>query len=199
MRDHHSPATLHRDASQPHPTDHALLDRVRKHDQDALLQLYQRYGGLVYSVAFRTLNSAEDSEEVAQDVFLRLWEKSEHFDAARGSLAGWLVTITRNAAIDCYRSRARHTPDQPMVSLDDAPLVWQLADPASAQHELHIRIAAAMQDLTTEQQEAISLAYFQGLSHTEIAARLGRPLGTVKSHIRQGMQRLRDVFGSHEE
>lgn len=199
MRDLSSFAMPEQSTMTEQETVQSLLERIRQHDQEALLQLYRLYGGLVYSVAYRTLQDTHDSEEVTQDVFLRLWEKSEYFDTQRGSFIGWLVTITRNAAIDRFRRRQRQQPSTIVESLEDTPQAWQMVDPVHQEQDLRYKIAAAMHHLSQEQREAITLAYFEGLSHREIAEKLGRPLGTIKSHIRQGMQRLREVFESHRE
>lgn len=184
------------DASSP--TDIALLARIQQDDQDALMTLYHRYSRLVYSVAYQTLNNQEDSEETTQDVFLRVWKKSSQYDAARGSFVGWLVTVTRNAAIDRLRVRQRRDVSPDTLSLDADHAVWANLEPHTRDQDLHHQLASALHTLSNEQQEAISLAYFYGMSHSEIAEKLGRPLGTVKSHIRQGMKRLRDIYLSHD-
>ncbi|MFN8378862.1 MAG: sigma-70 family RNA polymerase sigma factor [Anaerolineae bacterium] len=177
------------------PADGELIARLRAHDEQALLELYRRHGTLVYSIALRTLGNAQDAEEVTQDVFLQLWKKHDRYDSARGSLGGWLAVTTRNAAIDRYRHKQRHETDARALSMDDAPQLWEvIADDDSADLEMRRAVAALVGRLEPNQREAIQLAYFYGMSQSEIADRLHRPLGTIKSHIRQGMERLRQLW-----
>lgn len=175
-----------------------LVNKLHNYDEEALIQLYQRYGSLVYSIAFQTLGNEQDAEEVTQDVFLRIWEKSRQFDSSRGKFIAWLTTIARNSAIDRLRKRNRHGLDSQLVSLDDTPQLWETISVDNQDDDLRRSIASAMHHLTTEQREAIVLAYFYGMSQAEIADQLQRPLGTVKSHIRQGMQRLRELWLSQK-
>jgi RNA polymerase sigma-70 factor (ECF subfamily) len=186
-------------ASAAEPTDRELVDRLRARDETALLALYRRYGTLVYSVALRTLGDAQDAEEVTQDVLLSLWKQPHVYDPARGSLGGWLAVMTRNAAVDRYRRRRRHEPAAELVSLDGTPALWDLL-PGDEPGDPDLRrgLAALVGRLATEQREAIILAYIYGMSQTEIAQHLNRPLGTVKSHIRQGMERLRQLWTSQD-
>ena len=177
------------------PTDGELIDRLRRHDEPALRELYRRHSTLVYSIALRTLGNAQDAEEVTQDVFLQLWKKANRYDPARGSLGGWLAVTTRNAAIDRFRHGQRREPDAGELLLDDAPQLWEvLGTDESDDFELRRTVASLVGRLESGQREAIQLAYFYGLSQVEIADRLHRPLGTVKSHIRQGMERLRHLW-----
>lgn len=169
-------------------SDLELVRQVQQQTEEALIALYHRYGTLVYSIAYRILGNQQDAEEVTQDVFWRLWEKSDQFDATRGAFGAWLASITRYSAIDYLRKRTRQIPLQEITVWDESLLV------ETEDQELQQRMLAALQNLSAEQQEAIALAYFQGMSQTEIADYLGRPLGTVKSHIRQGMQRLRQIW-----
>lgn len=175
-----------------------LVNQVREQNEAALVELYRRYGTLVYSIALRTLDNVQDAEEVTQDVFLQLWEKGDQFDRSRGTFIAWLTTCARNAAIDRLRKRRRREPAQGTISLEDSPQVWELLEVETPDDELRFSIAAAVRRLSPAQQEAILLAYFYGLSQDEIAKKLRRPLGTVKSHIRQGMDRLRQIWLSQE-
>ncbi|MGB1285288.1 MAG: RNA polymerase sigma factor [Aggregatilineales bacterium] len=180
-------------------TDNDLVVQLQQQDEAALMELYQRYGRLVYSIAFQTLNNQEDAEEVVQDVFLRVWEKGDQFDPTRGKFIAWLTTIARNTSLNRLRGRTRHEPDQPTVSLDASPQLQETLPANHPDRDLQRSITAALHTLSKPQQEAISLAYFYGMSHSEIATHLGRPTGTVKSHIRQGMQKLRQIWHSQDK
>lgn len=160
---------------------HALLERVTNGDEEALLQLHAEFNQLVYSVAYHTVQNQMDAEEVAQDVFLKLWHKVETYDPAKGRFVTWLLTITRHTAIDRVRRRRQQT-----LPLEE----WD----APHDNALDNDLADALRTLNDEQRQAIYLAYFQGLSHTQIAEQLGRPLGTVKTHLRQGMDQLRHIW-----
>lgn len=170
-----------------------LLNRILAHEEEALLELHRHYANLVYSVAYRVLNNAQDTEEVTQDVFLRLWDKAASFDPDKGKFSTWLATITRRMAIDHLRKRQRRNPDQ-SVSMDEKPYLWETTLVQEDLSELQRTLLSAMGELSQEQQQAIQLAYFHGMSHTDIADHLQRPLGTVKSHIRIGMQKLRSIW-----
>jgi len=155
--------------------------------------LHDRYVNIVYSVAYRVLNNAQDAEEVVQDVFLRVWERSASFDDRKGKFTTWIATISRRIAIDRLRSRERKTPDE-SFSMDAAPHLWETTLVQEDMTDLQRSLLSAIAELSDEQQQAIKLAYFHGMSHSDIAAHLNRPLGTVKSHIRLGMQKLRGIW-----
>lgn len=181
------------------PTDRELVERLHTRDESALLALYRRHGTLVYSIALRTLGSAQDAEEVVQDVLLNLWKKPDVYVPDRGSLGAWLAVTTRNAAVDRYRHRRRREPAQEPLSIEESPSLWEtLESEQSPDLELRRGMAALVGRLTTEQREAIILTYVYGMSQSEIAQRLDRPLGTVKSHIRQGMERLRQLWSAQD-
>jgi RNA polymerase sigma-70 factor, ECF subfamily len=177
------------------PEDAALLKRIAAGDGNALLMLHQRYATLVYSMAWRVLNDAGMAEEVTQDIFLKLWQKSQHYDPQRGRFCNWLLSVTRFAAID----RLRHEKRAPLLSdLDGDP-----GDDASAtklvpiDHEnwergRHLRLL--VEQLPANQRQLIELAYFGGLTHSELADQLKLPLGTVKSRLRQGLEKLRTLW-----
>ncbi|MBL8144994.1 MAG: sigma-70 family RNA polymerase sigma factor [Anaerolineae bacterium] len=179
--------------------DEALMAQLRRHDEAALRALYQRYGGLVYSIASRTLPESQDAEEVTQDVFLRLWKHAAAWDPARGTLAAWLAATARHAAIDQYRRKQRREPAPGPLSMDEHTALWETLVTASGDDsDRQQRVAAMLQRLEAPQREAIVLAYFYGMAQSEIAEHLHRPLGTVKSHIRQGMERLRQIWLAQE-
>lgn len=173
-----------------------LLHGVRRRDEDALAALYDQYGGLVFTLAFRLVGDRDLAEEVMQDVFLRCWHGIEQFDAARGPFAAWLMGVTRNRAIDVLRgrqhqARLRESASLPSESADE-PHAHDEADAIAARQS----IQSALVELSQPQREAIQLAYFRGLSQAEVADHLGQPLGTVKTRIRDGLRRLRGLLAS---
>jgi RNA polymerase sigma-70 factor (ECF subfamily) len=167
-----------------------LLERIQAGDQTALVEIHARYINLVYSMAYRVLGESMAAEEVAQDTFLRLWKKSYTYDAAKGRFATWLLTVTRRLAIDTLRVRQRQQPDNRLVSIDEEPDIWENVLSVE-ENDLRRTLRSAMSGLPEEQREPIELAYFYGLSQPEIADALDVPLGTVKTRIRLGMQKLR--------
>jgi len=180
-----------------HVNDETLLQLIARSQENALSELYDRYGRLVYSVAMNSLADAERAEEITQDVFVRVWEKAETYRVEQGRVATWLTSITRNRCIDILRhSRARH--ENLLISWEEA----ENLDPPSPQNvEWEVDLAQsqrqvrwAVSQLPEEQKQALGLAFFQGLSHPEIAQTLGEPLGTVKTRIRLGMQKLRQLI-----
>lgn len=172
--------------------DAQLLRRIAAADQTALAELYDRHSAILYSVAVKILQDEKEAEDVLQEVFLQIWEKATAFDTARGSALGWTATLARNKSIDRLRSRQRR--DRFMVYSPDEN---QASEPFDAtEHPLFAReqmslIRAVVGSLPAEQQTAIRLAFFEGLTHEEIAARLTTPLGTIKARIRRGMLHLR--------
>jgi RNA polymerase sigma-70 factor (ECF subfamily) len=175
-------------------SDEALLHLIARSQENALSELYDRYGRLVYSVALNSLSDPARAEEVTQDVFERVWEKARTYSAEQGRVVTWLTSIARHRSIDLYRrSRSHHEElrvawqDVETIELqDDGHNVEWEAD--LAQRQQHIRWAVSQ--LPAEQKLAVGMAYFQGLTHPEIANALGEPLGTVKTRIRLGMQKL---------
>lgn len=176
--------------------DEDLVTRLRWRDIAAFEALYDRHAALVYSVAYRVVGNAQVAEDVTQEVFLRLWRRPDLFDVSRGRFTTWLVSVTRNRAVDEVRSMGRRLqheiaqPDAGPPDIGDA----SAPDPeAEAQLTLEREaVQAALATLPEEQREALFLAYFGGLTQQEIAERLGQPLGTVKTRIRLGMKKLRD-------
>jgi len=173
--------------------DAALLSRLLRRDVSAFEQLYERHSRLVYRLVLRIVQQAATSEEVVQDIFLQLWRNAKHYDSTRGPFAPWLLTLARNRALDHLRlksERQRRLEEQ----ADTLPAVFAAPD---YEHELDEkrraeRVRALMASLAPQQKKAIELAYFEGLSHSEIAATLKEPLGTVKSWIRNGLLRLKE-------
>jgi RNA polymerase sigma-70 factor (ECF subfamily) len=179
--------------------DPQLLARVVKGDHQAFGQLYDQSSALLYSMALRILGNREEAAELLQDVYLEVWRKVARYDVGRGTPVAWLITLTRSRAID--RLRARTSRTQHMTNdAPDGSLTARVADrhpgpfEAHADQELRGLVGSALADLPQAQQQAIELAYYEGLSHMEIAARLNQPLGTVKTRIKLGMSKLRDVL-----
>lgn len=178
--------------------DESLIERVATGEQQALLHLYDRYSGRVYALALRMLGDSMTAEEVTQDVFLKLWSRARSYLSSRGSFAPWLLTIARNTALDRLRLERR----RPTLADDDEPEeTWQdIADEQSTLEEARWRsLHFAVQALPLEQRQVIELAYYQGLSHSQIAEYLGWPVGTVKTRLRLGMEQLRQHWLADEK
>ena len=175
-----------------------LLNRIKDHDETALVELYDHYVNAVFSIAYRVLENTQDAEEVTQDVFLRIWNKSEQYNPAKGKFISWLLTITRRIAIDHLRHKQRTTQVTNPISLDEKEYLWETALIYQDLSDLQRTLVSALQELPADYRNAIQLAYFRGMTHNEISQHLNKPLGTIKSHIRQGMEKLRSVWISPE-
>ncbi|MBW3613645.1 MAG: sigma-70 family RNA polymerase sigma factor [Chloroflexi bacterium] len=170
-----------------------MLVGIARHDEASLAALYDRYHRLAFSLALRVVNDRGRAEDVVQDAFLSVWRKAGTFVEGRGSVKTWLTSIVRNRAIDVVRARRESDADDESVLLalrDGAPSVVEQVTTGLDR----ALVRAAVQSLPAEQQHAISMAYFEGRSHSEIAEVTGLPLGTVKSRIRLAMSRLRDAL-----
>ena len=155
----------------------------------ALADLYDRYSGIVYAVALRVLGDTGAAEDILQEVFLQLWRNPGAFDAARGSLGAWLAVITRNRAIDSLRRRKPETEIEDVV-LSVAPDLAGDADRSRAA----AKVRGVLSTMPSPQRTALEMAYFEGMSHSEIASKTGEPLGTIKTRIRAGLMALRKAF-----
>lgn len=172
-----------------------LLQRIQNGDQDALIALHAQYANLVYSVAYRVLNDSMAAEEVTQDTFMRLWKKGYTYDPEKGRFVTWLLTVTRRLAIDMLRQWKQRTPKTGMSFIDENPELWEkVLSTDAATNDLRRTLASALAQIPEEQRAAIELAYFYGMSHSDIAEYLQVPLGTIKTRIRQGMQKLRSAW-----
>jgi len=177
--------------------DARLLAGMRTRDPRALEDAYRAYGGLVYGLALRVARDTHTAEEITQDVFVYAWQNAERYDTARGTLAAWLLTLARSRGIDRLRSRQSQDRRASGLAQEVAaaePLRQPDALAGLVAEERAQRVRAALATLPPEQREALEIAYFQGASHSEVAAHLGAPLGTVKTRIRQGMLRLRGAL-----
>src|SRR5262245_36920477 len=173
--------------------DQAALVRLARGDQSALAELYDRHARPIYSLALRILREQGDAEDIVQEVFAQAWNQAARFDTSRGAVAAWLLMMARSRAIDRLRAR-RSRPE----TASDAAVVERLPD-AAARQDLQLlsseqvdMLKNALEGLPAPQREALELAYYEGLTHTEIADRLSEPLGTVKTRIRQAVIRLRE-------
>jgi RNA polymerase sigma-70 factor, ECF subfamily len=171
--------------------DLAIVTGLKAGDQTAMAELYDRFSSIVYAVALRVLGDTGAAEDVLQDVFLQLWRNPGAFDAARGSLAGWLAVIARNRAIDALRKRRPETDIEDVI----ISVTPDLASEAERQRAAE-KIRGVLGAMPTAQRSAIEMAYFEGMSHSEIAAKTGEPLGTIKTRIRAALMTLRKAFGT---
>jgi RNA polymerase sigma-70 factor (ECF subfamily) len=169
------------DSSSP-----TLIGRIAAGDHGALGELYDAYAGLVNGLALRILREGTDAEDVVQEVFVQVWRQANRFDPARGNVGAWLCTIARTRALDRLRRRVARR-EEPSEA---APLATGVPRTEEA-----LAVRKALDGLSTEQRRALELAYYEGLTQTEIAARLGEPLGTIKTRIRTAMMRLRETLG----
>ncbi len=178
----------------------ALIAAVAAGDDAAMARLYDRFAPLVTALAVRMLRDRAAADELVEDVFVEIWRRSSQYDGGRSRLATWIATIARSRGIDRIRTRQRQgrvgaaddTSPNAVAAPAADPAVRVLAD------EQRVRISRALRTLAPEQREALELAYFNGLTQVQVAERLSRPLGTVKTHMRLGLIRLRDELRTHE-
>ena len=169
--------------------DMGLLTRIQSGDQEAMSALFDRYGTMVYSVALRVLKDAGEAEDVMQEIFVQVWKNPGAFVSGKGSLGGWLVVVARNRSIDMIR---RRRPTE-QVELFALPSSTNLAREAE-RNSLLGKIRGVMVSLPEEQRKSVELAFFEGLSHSEIAEKTGDPLGTVKTRIRLALTSIRKAL-----
>lgn len=185
-----TPYTRERRLSSPaknqEVNDASLVAAIRRGNQEAMAELYDRYSSVVYAVALRVLGETGAAEDVLQEVFMQLWRNPGAFDAGRGNLAPWLAVITRNRAVDVLRKR------WPQSELEETTLSVDPDLAAEADRgRVSQRVRAALSEMPTQQRRALEMAYFEGYSHSEISSKTGEPLGTVKTRIRNGLFLLR--------
>jgi len=172
--------------------DEEVLARVARADEDALGELYDRFGRVAYGLAFRILRDPALAQDAVQDAMLSAWRTAASFDPLRGKASTWLLTLVHRRAVDVVRREDRRRA-QP---LDDAPIASGDATDETAEVRMQRRaVQAALAQLAPEQREALELAYYGGLSQSELAERLGVPLGTVKSRMFAALAKLRDLLG----
>lgn len=171
------------------------MERLSRRDQTALERLYDRYSALVYSLLLRMTQETASAEELTQEVFLKVWRNAHLYESSRGSLEAWLVTVTRNIGLDHVRSKR----EKQRRLEDTETIAVVVAEPRTEEWVDRRRrmgqVRTLMASLPEDQRRALELAYFEGLTQTEIAARLEQPLGTVKSWVRSALLRLRGELG----
>jgi RNA polymerase sigma-70 factor (ECF subfamily) len=178
--------------------DPALIERIRSGDRSAFGGFYDRYSALLFSVASRVLGDRKEAEDVLQEVMLVIWHKSGEYDPKLGTLSSWAVTLTRNKALDRLRARTRRLrliEEVTILAEDPDTTPFPSANELLYGRERAEQLRRALQELPSEQRMAIELAFFTGLTQSDIAARLQQPLGTIKARIRRGMLRLREQLG----
>jgi RNA polymerase sigma factor (sigma-70 family) len=172
-------------------TDEELLGRVAGGEETALAELYDRFSRVTYGLAVRVLRDRALAEDAVQDAFLTVWRTAASFDARRGSASTWVLTLVHRRAVDLVRREERRRGDP----LDDAPVAsGDATDETAEVREQRRAVQAALVQLPAEQREALELAYYGGLSQSELAEKLGVPLGTVKSRMFTGLSKLRDLL-----
>ena len=179
----------------------ALVAQIAKGNQDALSELYDSTNRMVYGLALRILGNSSSAEEVLVDVYVQVWRRAHSFDPVRGKVTSWLVSMARSRAIDALRSSQTRGANL-AVSLEDVSELQDLRGGPEGHSVLRSRaqvVQKSLAELPEDQRSAIELAYFSGLTHGEIAARTGLPLGTVKTRIRSGMVRLRELLAPYQQ
>lgn len=172
-----------------------VVARLQQRDPKALAELYDRYGGMIYRLVLRIVRDTGIAEDLVQETFLKAWNHAGSFDLERGAAGPWLLAIARNRALDYLRSQSRRGPNT--VQFSETEHTSRFLDfPAEAlRFELAGKVNRALEQLTGEQRQTIQLAYFEGMSQSEIAERMGQPLGTVKTWMRRAMLRMREAMG----
>jgi RNA polymerase sigma-70 factor (ECF subfamily) len=180
----------------------ALVPAIARGDVTAFEALYDRYSSTLYAVLLRILGNPEDAQEVLQESFVKVWTSARMFDAARGSETAWLISIARSRGIDRLRSRKirvnRENDAGREVSIQSSFVVKAAGTDDAIQAEQRVAVRGALADLPEAQRVALELAYFEGLSQSEIAERLREPLGTVKTRMQLGMKKLRERLRAHQ-
>lgn len=173
----------------------SLMERIAKSDQSALATLYDATNRLAYGLILRVLGDASTAEEVLLDVYTQVWKQAANYDTGRGSPLAWITTIARTRAIDRLRSGWQDRQrKEPLDLLNDRETSAANPEQASVNSERQRFVRNALSELSPEQREVIELAYYGGLSHSEIATKLDQPLGTVKTRTRLGMMKLREAL-----
>jgi len=178
------------------PPDSSLIEKMMAGDEQALAAIYDRYSGMLFGMLSRILQDRQAAEEVLQDLFMQLWRNAGQFDASRGSLPAWLMVIGRNRGISRLRGRRdREVMEEEEGDYANTFVSSQNIEDEAVRAELARHVSAALGQLPVEQRQAVELAYFEGMTQSEIATQTGIPLGTVKTRVRTAMQTLRQTLG----
>lgn len=183
-------------AVQVTDNDEKLVARLQRRDPQALGELYDRYGRLTYALILRVVRDAGIAEDLVQETFLRVWNRVQGFDPQKGSIGPWLLAVARNRAIDYLRSAGGRERNALEFEETDHPALYTDMERDLLNSDQTRRVKQAMQKLSANQRQVIELAYFEGLSQTEMAEKMGQPLGTVKTWVRTALQTLRQELGT---
>ncbi len=172
-----------------------LMARLQNRDPQALAELYDRYGGILYGVILRIVQDSGTAEDLVQETFLRIWNHVGGFDSARGAAGPWLLTVARNRALDYLRCQGKRIRNTVELNETEHPSLFMDMQSDNLRFDVVNHVKSALARLAANQREALELAYFEGMSQTEIAERMGQPLGTVKTWMRRALQQLREELG----
>jgi RNA polymerase sigma-70 factor, ECF subfamily len=177
------------------PDDFGLIDRLQKRDPQAMVELYDRYGKLIFSIILRAVRSTPTAEDLTQETFLRVWNRIHTFSNERGNLQGWLVTVARNRAFDYLRS-LQSSVNLATSNLDDVERAGHFCSEVDQSDRISKQnaVKTALNLLPEDQREVIELTHYEGMTQTEIAEKLGKPLGTVKGLVRGALKKLRNAM-----
>jgi len=179
-------------AVQIRADDSGLVARMQRRDPQALAELYDRYGGVTYSLILRVVRDTGIAEDLVQETFMRVWNRVNGFDAQKGSIGPWLLAVARNRAIDYLRSAVGRDRNAVEYEETDHPSLYRDMEKDILASDKARKVKSAIDKLPANYRQVIELAYFEGLSQTEMAARMGQPLGTVKTWVRTALKNLRD-------
>jgi len=175
-----------------------LVLRLQRRDQRALAELYDRYGRLAYALILRVVRDVGAAEDLVQETFLRVWTRAQAFDAQRGAIGPWLLAVARNRAIDYLRSAGGRERNSVAFEETEHPSLFIDMEQGILASDRARRVKAAVEKLSATERQVIELAYFEGLTQTEMAERMGQPLGTVKTWVRSALKNLRNQIGTAE-
>lgn len=191
-----------KESKQPQSSDNTWVNwvsQVARGDESALAFLYDASSRLVYGLALRVLGDAGAAEEVTLDVYLQVWRQADRFDATRGRVSTWLMTMARSRAIDKLRAKPRELSEsETLEAVAEAPSEIPGPEQSAGLAQQQAQVRKALDTLSEEQRRVIELAFFSGLSQSEIALKLNEPLGTIKTRIRSGMLKLRDLLRPYQ-
>jgi RNA polymerase sigma-70 factor (ECF subfamily) len=170
-----------------------LLERVASGDPRAFAELYERFGAILFGIVLRILRSRAEAEDALQEIFLEIWQRAASYDSSRGRVLPWLTLLARSRAVDRLRARSVRDRVAAEIAAEPEPSALDTANDVVLNEDCLIA-RRALEQVSADQRTALTLAYFEGLTQSEIAARLGKPLGTVKTHTRLGLLRLRELL-----